>query len=103
MVSGQGRGLALLVLCLVIVGWVGLALALQWCRERRCGQRRRGWRTLRPRPTDDCPACAAHRPAVSPSPAAAPLVSPWRAGRSRRGRPRQVLTAGHACPEPTCP
>jgi hypothetical protein len=55
---------------------------------------------LRPRTPDDCPQChlAIGRPQTGPPPA----VPPWREGRSRRGAPRRIPTAGHACRNPRC-
>jgi hypothetical protein len=103
MTSGLGPVLALVVLCLILMGWVGGVQVLQWRAERRrgppCGRRR----TLQPRPADDCPACRAPHQTSLPAAGRHASVPPWRSGTSRRGRPRQVVTAGHACPEPTCP
>ncbi len=55
----------------------------------------------RARPPDDCPAC---RIQGCGAPAATPVMPPpWRDRKSRRGAPKRIATAGHACPTPTCP
>jgi IS1 family transposase len=57
-------------------------------------------RRLRPRTPDDCPQlrhAATGREALPP-----PSVRPWREGRSGRGAPRRISTAGHACRNPCC-
>src|SRR5579871_2698564 len=104
MLSGHERLLALLVVVLYlhILGGVGMVLALQRCGARRGGRRSGRRRALRPRPADDCPACRAPGPAGPAPPSTRASVPPWPAD-TRRGRPRQVVTAGRACPEPTCP
>ncbi len=55
---------------------------------------------LKPRTPDDCPAC--RRQSVRATPASPPAVRPWRELKSRRGRPKQSVTDGFACPTPTC-
>ena len=57
-------------------------------------------RLLKPRTPDDCPAC--RRQSVRATPASPPAVRPWRELKSRRGRPKQSVTDGFACPTPTC-
>src|SRR5258708_2346153 len=58
---------------------------------------------LKPRSPDDCPACRrASTPSLGAGPAPAP-VRPWREVKSRRGAPKQVNTAGFACPNQQCP
>jgi hypothetical protein len=59
-------------------------------------------RRLKPRSPLDCPACclsSAPFSARRPEPAA---VRPWREVKSRRGSPKQVQTAGFACPNRAC-
>lgn len=74
---------------------------LRWVRPPR-GRRRRGpprmWQ-WRPRSPLDCALC---RAAPHPPLADRSLPAPWRASAGRRGAPRQVATAGYACPSPTC-
>jgi len=95
----------LLVLCLL------LSLALFWRRDwfplrsastKGGAKRSRPPRLLKPRSPDDCPACRLASPASSgagPTPA---QVRPWREVKSRRGAPKQVNTAGFACPNQHC-
>jgi transposase-like protein len=55
-----------------------------------------------PRTPHDCPTCRAQHQAAPPTalPASPP---PWRERKSRRGAPKRIATAGHACPARTCP
>ena len=87
--------LILLAITLVLLGWC--------CRHgwRRALPRlpRRPQR-LHPSTPADCPHC---RLAATPCPGLpAPIVRPWREGRSRRGAPRRVPTDGYACRRPGC-
>jgi IS1 family transposase/transposase-like protein len=91
---------------LVLLGAAGLAW--RWGRQvQRCGRvlagpGAGGPRRWRPRTPDDCPACRAQPPA---SPPTAPPSSPppWQERKSRRGAPKRIATAGHACPTRSCP
>ena len=88
---------------IILVGllWLGRQLwahAVTWVLPRgRCRWPRR----LRPRTPQDCPACCQTTSALAPTPA--PPVPPWRPSQHRRGRPKMIATAGHACPNPACP
>jgi IS1 family transposase len=59
-------------------------------------------RLLKPRSSDDCPAC---RLASTPSSGAGPAplpVRPWPEVKSRRGAPKRIDTEGFACPNQQC-
>lgn len=57
-------------------------------------------RPLRPRTSDDCPAC---RPAPNPPRTSrTPPVQPWCKRNSHRGRRKTIRTEGYACPNPDC-
>ncbi len=57
---------------------------------------------LKPRSPDDCPACRRERAPSRSMPAPLAPVRPWCERKSRRGKPKQIATAGFACPNPTC-
>ena len=57
-------------------------------------------RQLGPRTPHDCPACCQVTGALAPAPT--PTVPLWRSAQRRRGRPKLIATAGHACPNPAC-
>jgi hypothetical protein len=60
-------------------------------------------RLLKPRATDDCPACRlASTSSLGGRPTPAPVRS-WPEVKSRRGAPKRVNTEGFACPNPRCP
>src|SRR6516164_7680923 len=87
--------LILLVILVLVGGWVWRCLR---CRcllplPRRC----RRWR---PRTPDDCALCRLVG-GGNTAPTAA-VIRPWREGRSRRGAPRRIATAGYACRRPGC-
>ncbi len=102
MARGHVGAVALLVLILIILGWL-VYQALRHrgaaAHARQTGQPRR----LRPRTADACPLCQTQSRMVVDLPLPSSGVRPWREGKSRRGRPKQVATEGHACPLPTCP
>ncbi len=56
-------------------------------------------RPLKPRTTDDCPACRAAQPGL---PAASTPLKPYPQVKSPRGRKKRIVTAGYACPNPDC-
>jgi hypothetical protein len=87
--------LALIVLTMLLL----LVGGGRWrLRSRRLPRLLQCWR---PRAPDDCALCLL---AATDAPAPAlPTVRPWREGRSRRGAPRRVSTAGYACRRPGCP
>jgi hypothetical protein len=59
-------------------------------------------RRLKPRCSDDCPACRlASTPSLGAGPAPA-LVRPWSEVKSRRGAPKRVNTEGYACSNQQC-
>ena len=59
-------------------------------------------RLLKPRTPQDCPACRRPAAPLRSSPAPPPPVRPWRECKSRRGRPKRIVTAGFACPDSAC-
>jgi IS1 family transposase len=59
-------------------------------------------RPLKPRSPRDCPVCQRPHPQSIWEHAHKPGVLPWPARKSPRGKPKQVCTAGHACPNPLC-
>jgi len=59
-------------------------------------------RLLKPRSSDDCPACRLASPASSGGGLAPLPVRPWREVKSRRGAPKRIDTEGFACPNPQC-
>jgi hypothetical protein len=83
-----------------------LIMALVGSPVRRCLRCRRSLllphvlRRWRPRTSNDCAHCrlAATDAAAPPLPS----VRPWREGRSRRGAPRRIATAGYACRRAGC-
>src|SRR3712207_3113797 len=89
----------LLVLGLLWLGRRLWARGVAWILPHgRCS-----WpRQLRPRTPHDCPACCQATGAVASAAAPAPMVPPWRTLLRRRGRPKTIATAGHACPNPLC-
>src|SRR5512142_726200 len=90
-----------LLLCLALL-WRHDWLPLQPCASRGGAKRSRLPRLLKPRCSEDCPACRRGSPASSsaePSPAP---VRPWCEVKSRRGAPKRIDTAGFACPNPQC-
>jgi hypothetical protein len=86
---------------------VGLAV-VAWVWQRRQQPPRhpdaviaRVQRLLKPRTSDDCPAC--RQPiGVAGTALARPSVTPWRERKSRRGAPKRINTHHFACPKPTC-
>ena len=59
-------------------------------------------RQLKPRCSDDCPACRlASTPSSGGEPAPLP-VRPWSEVKSRRGAPKRIPTEGFACRCPQC-
>ena len=92
--------------------WLGLliVLSLLWLSRRlwACSvasvlpRGRCRWpRPLRAATPPDCPAC--QQPANAAATAApTPAVPPWWSSQRRRGRPKTIATAGHACPNPAC-
>src|SRR5215467_4073120 len=59
-------------------------------------------RLLKPRCSDDCPACRLASPASSSAEPAHAQVRPWSEVKSRRGAPKRIDTEGFACPNPQC-
>jgi hypothetical protein len=91
------------ILALIVLA-IGLVVLARYFR-RACGTTTLRLptlvRRLRPRTPDDCPLCrvSSDHPQAGSEP---PPVPPWRDGRSRRGAPRRIATAGHACRNPRC-
>jgi IS1 family transposase len=89
---------ALIVLTTLLLVMGGVRWGLRRPRSLRLPRLLRRWR---PRTPDDCALC---RLAVTDAGAPPqPTVRPWREGRSRRGAPRRIATAGDACRRPGCP
>jgi hypothetical protein len=59
-------------------------------------------RPLKPRTPEDCPVCRRPHPSPLCGYVRKEGVKPWCARKSRRGKPKRVCTAGHACPNPAC-
>ena len=59
-------------------------------------------RRLKPGSPRDCPVCRRPHPRPLWGHAHQPGVEPWIRRKSRRGKPKQICTAGHACPNPLC-
>jgi hypothetical protein len=95
----------LFVVCLLLS--LALIWRLDWLPLRSSSspgraKRSRLHRLLKPRSPDDCPAC---RLASTASSGAGPVptsVRPWREVKSRWGAPKQIPTAGFACPHQQC-
>ncbi len=92
--------------------WLGLLIVVSllwltcrlWARGLAWGLPRgrcRWPRRLRPCTPQDCPACQQPTNAAA-TVAPTPTVPPWRSSQCRRGRPKTIATAGHACPNPAC-
>jgi hypothetical protein len=95
--------LAMLWHVLILVVLCILLLAPRCRRWRRARPRRAGWwRRWRTRTPADCPLCRQQDPPPSARAAPAP-PRPWREGRSHRGAPRRIPTAGYACRHAGCP
>jgi transposase-like protein/IS1 family transposase len=89
---------------LVILVLGGVLLRVWWqSNRRRLSRFLHRWKTHLPRrwhpkTPEACPHCQA-----SVSVQRIPReVTPYRAVKSRRGKPKQVKTAGYACPNPAC-
>ena len=89
------------------LAFMGIVLGLWWWlihhRElcisvdsSRPGSRRR-WK-LRPRSAKDCPQCQAEHPHCHPP----GEVIPWSQVKSKRGRPKEVVSEGQSCPCKAC-
>ncbi len=94
-------GCELTLLVLFGLGW----LAWTWWRHRppqAATITAQVQRLLRPRTTEDCPACRQQATRATPAPLPCPPVRPWHEGKRRRGAPKRITTAGFACPAPTC-
>src|SRR5205085_3439837 len=103
--------MALYVFVFLFVGCLLLSLALlwrlDWLRFRpssspegaRCSTLPR---RLKPRSSDDCPACRLASTPTSASGPAPALVRPWCEVKSRRGAPKRVNTEGYTCPNQQC-
>ena len=92
-------------LVLVVLGLL-LGLII-WHRSRvsspSAPRRSAGRRTWHPRTPDDCAACrAAPDPDITTGTTLG-SVRPWSEVKGRRGAPKRLATAGHACPSPACP
>ncbi len=88
----------LIALLPLVVGVRGLTwLRYQYHATAEGGLRPpRRQRFLKPRTPADCPACC-------PQEALPPCATrpwPWAEMRSRRGRPKRIVTQGFGCPEP---
>jgi IS1 family transposase len=59
-------------------------------------------RPLKPRSPLDCPVGCRPHPKPLWGHAHKPGVLPWPKRKSRRGKPKHLCTAGHACPNPLC-
>jgi len=59
-------------------------------------------RPLKPRSPLECPVCCRPHPKSLWGHARQPSVEPWSTQKSPQGAPKQVCTAGHACPNPEC-
>jgi IS1 family transposase len=86
--------------------WVvlGVLLVLAWLAAGRRSSpgAARVPRVLRPRDPDDCPDCRRRAAGATGQDPARPAPRPWREGKSRRGAPKRVATAGFACPNAAC-
>jgi hypothetical protein len=87
--------LFVLMLLLLVVG------GARSYRRRPCAlPLTRVLRRWRPRTPDDCAHCRlAATDVTAPT---VPTVRPWREGRSRRGAPHRIATAGYACRRRGC-
>src|SRR4051794_3398286 len=59
-------------------------------------------RMPRPRDPDDCPDCRRRAAGPTDHGSGCPPPRPWREGKSRRGAPKRIATAGFACPNAAC-
>ncbi len=59
-------------------------------------------RPLKPRSPRDCPVCRRPHPKPVWGHAHHLGVEPWPRRKSPRGKPKQICTAGHGCPNPLC-
>jgi IS1 family transposase len=75
-------------------------------RRRELGYRppalRKEPRPLKARSPLDCPICCRPHPGPLWGHAHRPGVEPWPRRKSRRGKHKQICTAGRACPNPLC-
>ena len=96
MARPEGWALTLLVVIVLILVWV------KWRWPSPATPRAHPKptpRSLKPRTSDDCPACHAAQP--SPPPASTPL-KPYSQVKNTRGRKKWTVTAGYACPNSDC-
>jgi len=91
-----------LLILLVVIGFILLRVRWRWptpAAPRAHPNVKPTPRPLKPRAPDDCPACRAAQPGLSP---ASTSLKPYSQIKSPRGRRKQIVTAGYACPNPDC-
>src|SRR5258708_12454488 len=96
----------LLVVCLLLS--LALLWRLDWFPLRPSSSKGRAKRStlhrlLKPRCPDDCPACRLASTPASGGGLASTPVRPWRAVKTRRGRPNRVNPPAFARPHPPLP
>ena len=99
MIRLAGWALALLV----VIGVILLRVRWRWpfpVAPRARPNDKPTPRPLKPRTPDDCPACRAAQPGLTPISTA---LTPYSQIKSPRGRRKRVATAGYACPNSDCP
>ncbi len=88
-----------LLVCLAVYFWTRYSRRLRrWWQDYF--RKRRRPRNLKPKSPADCPACN-HDFSLVPQRHKLNVL-PWSKCKSRRGRPKVVDTAGHACVNPSC-
>jgi IS1 family transposase/transposase-like protein len=99
--GGQVMRATLLVLILVAIGLIVIDAQQRHLLRAGPARRPRLLRRWRPKTPAACSACRLAQTSSTVPPLRP--IRPWREGRSRRGAPRRVSTAGYACRQPACP
>jgi IS1 family transposase len=91
-----------LLILLIIIGFI--LWRVRWRRPSPAAPQARPNakptpRPLKPRTPDDCPACRTAQPGLPPT---STSLKPYSQIKSPRGRRKQIVTAGYACPNPDC-
>lgn len=91
---------------LLVVLVFGSVLLIPWPKPWRkaavVGASAKARRPLKPNTGGKCPFCQAEHGAHVDEGGQAILPAPWREGRSRRGRKKEIPTAGDACGNRAC-
>jgi len=89
--------LVLLFGIVLLVDW-----PIPWWRQAAVKRPIKVRRPLKPKTGADCPLCQGGQGADVDEGGQAIRPRPWREGRSRRGRKKEIVTKGHACDNRAC-